>query len=150
MDRFFMRLSLGYPDKGEEMKIISRFKAANPLSELKPVANGGDIVKIQKEAEQIYVDFRITEYIVNIIRNTRQDEFAALGASPRATVNLCRAAQALAMYNERDYVAPDDIIKLSEHVLAHRIVLKQEAKLKKITQRDIIERAVAHTHVPVV
>lgn len=150
MDRFFMRLSLGYPDKADEMKMISRFKTENPLTELTAVTTGEEIIKVQEAVERVHVDFRINEYIVNIIRNTREDEFSALGASPRASINLSRAAQAWALYNGRDYVAPDDIIKLSEHVLAHRIVLKQEGKLKKITQRDIINRAVEKTAVPVV
>lgn len=150
MDRFFMRLSLGYPDKGEEMKMLSRFKTENPLGQLQPVATGEDILEVQKDAEQVYVDFRINEYIVNLVRSTREDEFTALGASPRATINLYKAAQAWALYNGRDYVAPDDVIKLSNHVLAHRIVLRQEGKLKKMTQSDIINRAVEKVAVPVV
>jgi len=149
MDRFFMRLSLGYPDKGEEMKMISRFKSENPLEHLTDVASGDDILDIQRAAEQVYLAFKVIEYIVNIIRNTRDDEFAALGASPRAAIALSRAAQAWALYNGRDFVEPDDVIALSGHVLAHRIVLKQEAKLKKITQQDIISRAVEKTPVPV-
>jgi MoxR-like ATPase len=149
MDRFFMRLSLGYPDKAEEMKMISRFKTENPLENLKDVASGSDIVDVQRETEEGYLAFKVNEYIVNIIRNTRSDEYTALGASPRAAIALARAAQARALFCGRDFVEPDDVIALSEHVLSHRIVLKQEAVLKKLTQKDIVIRAVERTPVPV-
>jgi len=150
MDRFFMRLSLGYPDKAEEMKMITRFKTENPLERLTDVASGNDIIDIQNKAEEVFLAFKINEYIVNIIRNTRQSEYASLGASPRAAIALSRAAQAWALYNGRDFVEPDDVIALSEHVLAHRILLKPNALLKSVTQRDVIARAVEEAPIPVI
>lgn len=150
MDRFFIRISLGYPSKHEEIDLISRVNGENPLRSLQAVASGYDIIRIQKAVQQIYVDRRVAEYIVNLIRYTRENEYAALGASPRASINLYKAAQAWALYNGRNYVIPDDVIRMSRHVLAHRIILKQEGKLKKITQNGIVDMALDSISIPVV
>jgi len=150
MDRFFMRISLGYPNKVEEMKMVSRFRQSSPLEALQPVATGESILELQRMTEQIHVDARINEYIVDLVRHTRANPMVALGASPRASISLYKAAQAWALYNERDYVLPDDVIAMSSHVLAHRIVLKQEGKLKRVTQSDIVKMALDAAKVPVV
>jgi len=150
MDRFFMRISIGYPNRLEEMKMVSRFRQENPLKTLRAVATGEDILALQRMAEQVHVDKRINEYIVNLVWHTRENAYVALGASPRASINLYKAAQAWALYNNRDYVLPDDVIKMAGPVLAHRVVLKQEGKMKKITQNDIVQMALEGTRVPVV
>jgi len=150
MDRFFMRISIGYPNRLEEMKMVSRFRQENPLKTLRAVATGEDILALQRMAEQVHVDKRINEYVVNLVWHTRENAYVALGASPRASINLYKAAQAWALYNNRDYVLPDDVIKMAGPVLAHRVVLKQEGKMKKITQNDIVQMALEGTRVPVV
>ena len=150
MDRFFMRISLGYPSKVEEMRMISRFRQESPLRTLVPVATAQDVFELQQLTEQVHVDKRIYEYIVNLVRHTRENPYVALGASPRASISLYKAAQAWALYSGREYVLPDDVIGMSQHVVAHRIVMKQEGKLKKITQRNIVEMAVQSVPVPTV
>lgn len=148
MDRFLMRISLGYPNFKEESSMITRFNAKSPLATLTPVASVADVLGMQRAVEQIYVDEKINDYVVALVTHTRNNEFVALGASPRASINLCKAAQAWALYNQRNYVLPDDVIKMSPHVLSHRIMLKQESKLKKITQVNIVEMALNGTKVP--
>jgi len=142
LDRFFMKISLGYPDDKEEGKMLDRFKGRNPMDELKPVAEGQDIIAVQNLAEQIHVDSGINQFIVTISRYTRQQEDIQLGASPRASLCLFKAAQAWALYNGRDFVIPDDVIQMAPHVLEHRILMKQEATIKKVRATDIIEKAI--------
>lgn len=148
MDRFFMRISLGYPGKEEEIRMLSRFGGENPLKTLQPVAESKDILRLQHQAEQIYVDQRIHEYIVDIVRHTRENAYVALGASPRASISLYKAAQAWALYQGRHYVVPDDVIAMAGHVLAHRIVIRQEGKLKKIQSAEVVRMALDAVPVP--
>ncbi|MCL2603519.1 MAG: MoxR family ATPase [Defluviitaleaceae bacterium] len=141
LDRFFMKITLGYPDDKEESKMLDRFRGRSPLAELEPVAEGEDIVAIQGLVEQIHADDAINQFVVSIARYTRQQEDVALGASPRASLCLYKAAQAWALYNGRDYVIPDDVIQMAPHILEHRILMKQEAAVKKVRVQDIIGRA---------
>jgi len=150
MDRFFMRISLGYPSREEEVGMIYRFSADNPLAKLGAVAKAADITALQKAAEGIYVDGRVAGYIVDLVRHTRGSDIASLGVSPRGALSLYRASQAWALYNGRDYVAPDDVIEMSGYVLEHRVILSQEGKLKQHTQKDVIANALAAIKVPVV
>jgi len=142
LDRFFMKVSLGYPDDREESKMLDRFKGRNPMAELRPVAEGADIIAIQRLAEQIHVDASINRFIVTISRHTREQPDVQLGASPRASLCLFKAAQAWALYNGRDYVIPDDCIQMAPHILEHRILMRQEATIKRVRATDIIEKAV--------
>ncbi|MCL2198599.1 MAG: MoxR family ATPase [Defluviitaleaceae bacterium] len=144
LDRFFMKISLGYPESKEESKMLDRFKGQNPMDELKPVADGEDIVKIQALAEQVYADPEINKFIVNVTSYTRDHEDVHLGASPRASLCLFKAAQAWAMFAERDYIIPDDVIEMVPHVLGHRILMKQEANIKKITVNDVLNDAIKY------
>jgi len=137
-----MKISLGYPDDNEESKMLERFKGRNPMDELKPVADGVDIVQIQRLAEQVHVEASLNRFIVAIARATREQPDVQLGASPRASLCLYKAAQAWALYSNRDYVVPDDIIQMAPHVLEHRILMKQEAAIKKVRAVDIVESAI--------
>ena len=148
LDRFFMRISLGYPSADEERRMLERFKEKSPLKTLQAVSTAAELVKIQEQVTKIHIDPRVTDYIVEIVRHTRQSSDISLGASPRATLCLSRATQAWALYNERDYVLPDDAIKMAVPVLAHRLVLKQEAKFKKLTAQDAVQGIVAGIKVP--
>jgi MoxR-like ATPase len=144
LDRFFMKISLGYPNSKEESKMLDRFKGRSPMDELSSVATGADIVKIQELAEQIYADAEINKFIVNVTSYTREHEDVQLGASPRASLCLFKAAQAWALYTGRDYVIPDDVIQMAPHVLGHRILMRQEASIKKINAEDVLEGALKH------
>jgi len=148
LDRFFMKISLGYPEAREETHILSRFKTGNPLGALRPVADASQIIAAQNTTEGIYVDSQISAYIVDLVRSTRRQEEVVLGASPRASLYLFKSAQAWAMYQGREYVIPDDVILMAPHVLEHRILMRQEARLKKITALDIISRAVESVKMP--
>jgi len=148
LDRFFMRLSLGYPDADQERHMLSRFKEGNPLTDLQPVANSDLLVQAQDMVTKVHVDEKIKAYIVNIVRATRANDDVSLGGSPRATLCLHRAAQAWAFYNQRDYVMPDDVIKTAVPVLEHRLVLKQEARLRRLTSRDVVEACIKSVSVP--
>ena len=148
LDRFFMRISLGYPTAEEESALLDRFKVQNPLSALQAVSNAEALAVMQELVTMIHVDPSINDYIVAIVRQTREDSDVALGGSPRTTLCLYRAAQAWALYNERDYVLPDDVIKMAVPVIEHRLVLKREAKMRNVAAQDIVRRIVSNTDIP--
>jgi len=141
LDRFFMKITLGYPEIKEESRMLERFKGRNPMDSLEAIADKADIIKIQELAEQIHVDSLISDLIVSIARFTREHSDVLLGASPRASICLFRASQAWAMFNGRDFVVPDDVIHMAPHVLSHRILMKQEASIKKVRVQDVIYKA---------
>lgn len=148
MDRFFLKISLGYPEAGEEVYILSRFLQNNPLETLTPVADSSDIVNMQNEVKQVHIENTLKNYVVEIVGLTRRNDFIALGSSPRGSLAVCRAAQAWAYYNGRDYVIPEDIKKMLLPTLSHRIVLKQEAKLKKMSAIDILTSVIEKAYIP--
>ena len=150
LDRFFMKVTLGYPSPVQEKMIVQKFKTSNPMESLKAVAGTDEILAIQKEVKHIHVDDGLMEYIVSIINETRNHPDIALGSSPRGSMYLSRAAQAWALYNNRNYIIPEDITKMLIPVLSHRLMLKQEAKLKKITTSDVLLSIVKKLKVPVV
>lgn len=148
MDRFLMRFSLGYPSKEDEQKILNHYKEQDPLDTLLPVATAQDIAALQKEVRLVYVDNCLYEYIVALVQATRTHDAVELGASPRGSLALFHAAQALALYQGRDFVTPDDIKPLCVPVLAHRLTLKQEAKMRQIKQDHVIWDIIQKTTVP--
>ncbi|MCL2827199.1 MAG: MoxR family ATPase [Oscillospiraceae bacterium] len=148
LDRFFMRISLGYPTAEEESALLDRFKEQSPLSALQAVSNADALAVMQELVTRVHVDPSINAYIVAIVRQTREDPDIALGGSPRTTLCLYRAAQAWALYNERDYVLPDDVIKMAVPVIEHRLVLKREAKMRHITAQEVVRRIVSSTEIP--
>lgn len=150
IDRFFMKISIGYPTNAEESYILSKFQLSNPLENLLPVSESSDIITIQEEIKSVHVDKSLSNYIVEIVSHTRKHPDVALGSSPRGSLSLFRASQAWAFYNERSYVLPDDIKKMVLPVLSHRLMLKQEAKLKKINPEEILNSIVSRINVPVV
>lgn len=150
MDRFFIKISLGYPQQGEEVYILSRFLEDNPLETLEAVATSDDILQIQKDVKQIYIDKTLKNYVIDIVSMTRKNQYIALGASPRGSIAVCRAAQAWAYFNGRDYVIPEDIKKMLLPTLSHRLVLKQEAKLKKMSSSDILTSIIDKVYIPMV
>ncbi len=150
IDRFFMKISIGYPTNAEESYILSKFQFSNPLEKLLPVAESSDITALQEEIKNVHMDSTLSNYIVDIVSQTRKHQDVTLGSSPRGSLSLFRASQAWAYYNERNYVLPDDIKKMVIPVLSHRLMLKQEAKLKKIIPEEILNSIVGRINVPVV
>ena len=150
LDRFTLKISIGYPSPDDESRILTRFKVDNPLASLPPVADGQYILQLQETVKKVYVDESLNHYIVDITDATRKNPDVLLGASPRGSLCLYRASQAWAFYKGRDYVIPDDIKKMAVPVLSHRLILRQEAKLKKIAAEDIVRSVLNNTNVPMV
>lgn len=148
LDRFLMKVSMGYPDRDKEVDIIYRFQENNPLDTLSAVASGEQIIELRNQVRKIHVERDIGDYIVEIVQGTRRKEHVLLGCSPRASIYLMRASQALALYMNRDYVIPDDVKSLVFPVLAHRIVLRQEARIRKITVESVLSDIVSSARVP--
>jgi MoxR-like ATPase len=148
LDRFMMRIGIGYPDEEFELIMLRRFKLENPLDNLKAVASSDDINEIREKVKNVYLDEKIERYILSIIRATREREEIMLGASPRASINLYKASQGRAVLCSRDYVTPDDVKALAKPVLCHRIILKPEYRLKNISTDIIIEKILSSIMVP--
>ncbi|MDR2899423.1 MAG: MoxR family ATPase [Clostridiales bacterium] len=150
LDRFFMKISIGYPPETDELTILSRFNNSSPLDTLRPVANDKDILAIQDKVSDVHVDITVSRYIIELVRKTRENPYLVLGGSPRATMCLYRASQARALLKGRDFVTPDDVLVLTGNILGHRLILSQEARLKKMTAGRIIQDILNNTKVPVI
>jgi MoxR-like ATPase len=149
LDRFLVRLSVGYPDEADEEAIFDRFGATDPLADLGPVAAPDDLLAAAQAARAITISSDLRQYLTRLVRATRAHEAVELGASPRGTLALGRAAQALAALRGRDYVLPDDIKALTHATLAHRIILSPEARLRGQTVEQLLDEIVAGVPVPV-
>lgn len=149
LDRFLVRLSLGYPSLDEEGKMLERMQHGHPIDELQPVAKAEDILAAQSAIRDIHLDDKIRNYILQIVHASREHEDVLLGASPRASIALFRTSQALAAIGGRDFVLPDDVKRMAQPVLAHRIILKPESRLRKRTSSSVVKDIVADTAVPV-
>lgn len=150
IDRFFIKISIGYPSLQGEGEIISKYRSGSPLAHLEPVVDSAAVIEIQEKVKDIYLDQSINKYIVDIVRSTRNHPDIALGSSPRGSLSLARAAQAWALYSDRNYVIPDDVLKMVKPVLSHRIILTQEAKLRKTSPEAVLESIIQSIRIPVV
>jgi MoxR-like ATPase len=149
LDRFTMRLSLGYPPLAEEARMLDEQTSAPPLASLPAVADASEVLRLVEAARGIYVEESLGRYVVALLRQTRSDSRVYLGASPRAGIALLRVAKARALSDGRDYVAPDDVKAVAAPVLAHRLILAPEARSAALGPVELIEDALAHTPVPV-
>jgi MoxR-like ATPase len=149
LDRFMLRLRLGYPSANEEETILTRFQQSNPLDNLKSVTDSQELLHLQKVCRQIFVEETVRRYIVTIIRATRTHADIKLGGSPRASLGLHQASQTLAAIRGRNYVVPDDVKYLAVPALAHRVIAKTEARLRGHSSEEIIKDMVSHLAVPV-
>ncbi len=149
VDRFFMRIKLGYPSADEESAILKRFERAEPLEELASVIDNQSLMEMQRAVQTIRVEESIREYIVSIARATRSHNAVELGVSPRGTLYLYHAAQAYAATRGRDYVLPDDIKYLAPYVLTHRLILGAQTRLRGRTTQDIVNEIVQAVPAPV-
>ncbi|MBT2569722.1 MoxR family ATPase [Planococcus sp. ISL-110] len=149
LDRFLLKIKMGYPTPKEEMEVLNRAQSAAPIEELTSVISLNELLELQKQVKTIKVDETIRSYIVDLSRQTRQDAYVYLGVSPRGSIALMKASQAYALLKGRDYVTPDDVQYLAKFVFGHRIMLRSEARYDGITAEEITERILAKTRVPV-
>ena len=148
LDRFLLKLVLGYPDLESEDTILLRFERANPLEQLSAVTSASEILDIGRQAQEIYVEPSVRRYILEVIGRTRISPSITLGGSPRASLALHRASQALALIQGRDFVLPDDVKHLAVPVLAHRLILSTEAYLHNASKENLIDDILSSLPVP--
>lgn len=149
VDRFLMRIALGYPDEQEENAILQRFEREDPLEQLTPAAAAEQVLEAQAAVRQVHVEDSVREYMVRVVRATREHEAVALGVSPRGTLALFHTAQALAALRGRHFVIPDDVKALVPHVLTHRIIISQRVRLRGRTPAEVLQEIVDAVPVPV-
>lgn len=149
LDRFLLKLRMGYPTHAEEIEVLKRAEKSAPIEDLRAVISLEELILLQKEVKDILVDDTIKNYIVDLAHRTRKDSYIYLGASPRGSLALMKASQALAMLKGRDYVTPDDVQYLAPFVFSHRMILRSEARYDGITPEEIVERILAKTNVPI-
>lgn len=149
LDRFLMKVALGYPDEDSENEMLLRFERTDPLDTLGSVVEPQDILRMQHEVRTVRVENSVRRYIVNVSRATRAHDDIMLGASPRATMALYRTCQARAAINGRDFVIPDDVKQMAPPVLTHRLVVNPQTRLRGRVPEDVIREIVDTVPVPV-
>ncbi|ARU61158.1 AAA family ATPase [Tumebacillus avium] len=149
LDRFLLKLNLGYPTPEQEVDLLGRQQLVHPIENLEQVTDQETLQSMQQKVREIYVEQSIREYIVNITTETRKHQAVYLGASPRGSLSLFKAAQALAFVLGRDYVIPDDVKQLAPVTLAHRLILKSEARLGGTTVEKVLSEIMKAVPVPV-
>jgi MoxR-like ATPase len=148
LDRFLVRLEVGYPAAQQEREMMERQLRGHPVAELAQVCEPGEVMGVQAAVREIYVDVLVQEYIVTVVEATRGHEQVYLGASPRGSLSLQRLAQAKAVLEGRDYVLPDDVKRLAYPALSHRMILKAQARVKGATAEQVIGECVQGIPVP--
>ncbi|KQU56345.1 AAA family ATPase [Bacillus sp. Leaf406] len=149
LDRFLLKMKMGYPEPEEEMEVLNRAQKNPPIEDLVPATTLAELIRLQEEVKDIFVDDTIKKYIVDIAHRTRIHANVYLGASPRGSIALMKACQAYAFLRGRSYVVPDDVQFLAPFVFSHRIIMKSEAKYEGVTPEDVVERVIARMPVPV-
>src|SRR5689334_2822199 len=149
LDRFTMRLSLGYPPLADEAKMLTEQTSDPPLDALEPVTTAEEAVALADEAKAIYVEESVNRYVVALLRQTRSDARLYLGASPRSGIALLRVAKSLALADRREFLVPDDVKAVAPAVLSHRLILAPEARSSGLSSVDIVREALERTPVPV-
>jgi len=148
VDRFLLKVGLGYLPGEEEVAMLDRFQAHSPLEGLEPVASSTEILSAQEVCRAVFCDPSLKEYCVRLVQRTRDHVDVALGASPRGSLGLLHAAQARAAINGRDFVLPDDIKDIAPHVLTHRVILRPNAELRGLTPSAVVDEVIATETVP--
>lgn len=149
LDRFIIKLTMGYPTMEEEVEILSRTSERHPIEQINAVLKQEEIVEMQRAVMHVYIDETIQQFIVSLVAQTRQSDLVSLGVSPRGSIALMRAAKAYAYIDGRDYVIPDDVQFLAPYVLGHRMLLTSKAKYEGVTVEKIIRNFVETTPVPI-
>jgi MoxR-like ATPase len=149
LDRFLLRLKVGYPTEAGEIEVLRRFEGRSPLESLEPVVEAHELIALSAELPGVHVEDAVVEYVVRLCRATREHIAFDLGASPRASLALFRASRALAAMDGRDYVRPDDVKRLAQPVLGHRLVLSSQTRLRGRTADDVLDEILHEVPVPV-
>jgi len=150
LDRFLLRLRIGYPDEDGEDEVLERFESQSPLDSLQPTIHGDELLQLIQALSRLHVDPAVRRYAVRVVRETRADPAFELGGSPRASLALFRAARALAAISGRDFVLPDDVKAMAPHVLPHRLILSTQARLRGRGAEEILGDILQRVPVPVV
>src|SRR5262249_49018043 len=148
LDRFLIRLSLGYPSIEEEGKMLQRLQRSHPIDDLNPVATAAEMLAAQEAVREVHVDDKVRKYVLEVVNATREHDDIHLGGSPRASIALFRTAQAMAAVGGRNFVLPDDVKKMALPVLAHRLILRPESRLRKVTPAALINEILTEVPVP--
>ncbi|HEY4623061.1 MAG TPA: MoxR family ATPase [Solibacillus sp.] len=149
LDRFLLKIKMGYPTKDEEIEVLRRAENSVPIEEITAVLSIDQLIELKKQVKQVHVGDNVKEYIVSLAQHTRFHENVYLGVSPRASIALMRAAQSYAFMKGRDYVIPDDVQYLAKFVFGHRLILKPEARYEGVTEEQVIDRVLRFVNVPV-
>ncbi|MCF6139547.1 AAA family ATPase [Pseudalkalibacillus berkeleyi] len=149
LDRFLLKINMGYPSAAEEMQVLSRNEKHQPIDELAAVLEIEDLLKLQEQVKTIFVEESVKQYIIDLVIRTRKHSGIHLGVSPRGSLALMKTAQAYALLLNREYVVPDDIKYLAKSVLCHRIILKPEARFDGYSPEKVVEEILERTPVPV-
>ena len=149
LDRFLIKFVIGYPEGEDEIKIIADRKKENPLDLVKSVVTPEDILYVQSEVAEVYVEDTVCKYIVDLVQSTRKNSNIALAASPRASIALIKVASANALLNGRNYVVPSDVVEMFDYVVGHRIVLSTEAKLENMSVTQVMSDIKKSIKIPV-
>ncbi len=149
IDRFLLKVKLGYPTEQEENDILLRFERSDPLENLQSVTNPDELLQMQARVREVRVEDSVRDYAVRVVRATREHQSVALGASPRGTISLYRTAQARAAIRGRDFVLPDDIKALAPAVLTHRVIINPQTRLRGRTPEEVISEVIDQVAAPV-
>jgi MoxR-like ATPase len=150
LDRFLMKFTLGYPSVEEEFRMLQMLERSHPLDTLTPVSTANELLACQEAIKEVFVDAKVRNYILEIVHDTRHHGDLVLGGSPRASIALFRTSQAMAAIRGRDFVQPDDVKRVAAPVLAHRLMVKPESRLRKITEDAIVESILSEIAVPLI
>ena len=148
MDRFMVRLSIGYPSDEDQMKILKTRKYMSPLDDIQAVSGAESIVDIQNYLSSMTMSDEVLYYLIHLCEATRQDPIVELGVSPRGVLALTQMSRARAMLEERSYVIPEDVQAVFEDVCTHRLILKPQAKVEGVTERDVLQKILSQIKPP--
>jgi MoxR-like ATPase len=148
LDRFLLRFTLGYPAMDEELKMLDVLQQGNPLDKLQTVVSADELLACQQAVRDIHVDEKVRRYILEIISHTRQHEDLSLGGSPRASIALFRTSQAMAAIRGRNFVQPDDVKRIAAPALTHRLMVRPESRLRKVSAAGVVEEILNLVPVP--
>jgi MoxR-like ATPase len=150
LDRFLIRLEIGYPESKDEEQILKNLQLRHPVESLEAVMDDQEFIELQSDVKKVHVDQKLRKYIVELVNQSRSHSDLELGASPRGSIALMKMAQAWAVVNERDYIIPDDLKEIAPAVLAHRLIIKSKSRLRGADKEKIIREIVRRTEVPII
>ena len=150
LDRFLMKFSLGYPTFEDELKMLEMLQHTHPLNGLQPVVSAEELIACQTAVREVHIDLKVRQYLLQIVHLTREHEELSLGGSPRASIALFRTSQAMAAIRGRNYVQPDDVKRIAPPVLTHRLILKPESRLRRVTAAQVVQDVIDEIAVPTI